>query len=237
MITSKQKKLILSGFDRLDPLTAENIDGRRRIYDLERKNESNHRLFCSGREYPASAPMSLTAKYWSVKHILTPLFDDPNRYSVEDILDIKESIIWGQALANKYRDQLLESFKGFDLIAFNELDYVEMVALPGLESNTPVDLGGHWAEAFSKFGWGDGDNNTSGTDLVAQEIRALGYEVATEFWGIHNYMVQDMLKDGEMVISDWVRLGYDNPRDYLPSELINALDGAFKPYPEPALFD
>jgi len=134
MITSKQKKLILSGFDRLHPLTAENIDGRRRIYDLERNYEKMHRNFCSGREYPASAPMSLTAKYLAVRCILAPLFDDPDRYSVEDILDIKESIIWGQALANKYRDQLLKSFKGFDLEAFNKLDYVEMVALPGLES-------------------------------------------------------------------------------------------------------
>jgi hypothetical protein len=104
-------------------------------------------------------------------------------------------------------------------------------------SNAVVDLGGHWAEAFSKFGWGDGDNDSSGTDVVAQKIRALGYEVVTEFWGIHNYMVRDILKDGDMVISDEVRLGYDNPRDYLPSELISALDEAFTPYPEPALFD
>ena len=129
MINNKERKLILDAFTRLHPLTLARGDGRRIMYAKERACEGLHRKFFYRRESPASAPMSLTSKYWVVRHILDPLYGDANCWTINDLPDVKESLFWGQAFANKYRSALLESFDGFDLEAFDKLDYVEMVAI------------------------------------------------------------------------------------------------------------
>lgn len=103
-----------------------------------------------------------------------------------------------------------------------------------------------WGEAFSKFGFGDGDL-WNGTHEVGGEIESLGYEVECDTWGCHNYMIVDIKKDGKSILfidkenhllDDWLPeilkrsgdlepLGYAEPRDYLPDDIINHLDKVF----------
>ena len=56
-----------------------------------------------------------------------------------------------------------------------------------------------WEDAFSKFGFGDGDG-WNGTHEVEGEIESLGYEVVTDTWGCHNYMIFDIKKDGKSIL-------------------------------------
>lgn len=48
-----------------------------------------------------------------------------------------------------------------------------------------------WQDAFSKFGFEDGDG-WNGTYLVSDFIESLGYEVECDSWGIHNYLIADI---------------------------------------------
>lgn len=83
-----------------------------------------------------------------------------------------------------------------------------------------------WEEAFDKFGFGDGDDLVM-TETVAQALRRHGYEVRTMHWGFHNTIITEINRDGTACISDDVTRGYDEPRDYLPKEVIVLLDEAF----------
>ena len=117
-----------------------------------------------------------------------------------------------------------------------------------------------WEEAFSKFGFGDGDG-WNGTHEVVGEIESLGYECEPENWGCHNYMIFDIKKDGKSILfpegkehgemlDDWLPevaekiiktqtaedfdqeytpepLGYEEPRAYLPDDIIKHLDSVF----------
>ena len=84
-----------------------------------------------------------------------------------------------------------------------------------------------WEEAFSKFGFGDGDG-WNGTHEVEGEIESLGYEVEADSWGCHNYMIFDIKKDGKSVYAgDDLSIGYDDARNYLPNDIINHLDKEF----------
>jgi len=112
-----------------------------------------------------------------------------------------------------------------------------------------------WEEAFDKFGFSDGDG-WNGTHEVEGEIESLGYECETEHWGVHNYMIFDIKKDGKSILfpekndtgvdlDDWLPeveqrikdrcatrtdvepLGYEPARNYLPDDIIEHLDKVF----------
>ena len=85
-----------------------------------------------------------------------------------------------------------------------------------------------WGEAFSKFGFQDGDGPNF-TDKVAGIIEALGYETDCDTWGIHNYMITDIIKDGESIFPKNVKVGYTNPALYLPPDIIAELNDHFGP--------
>ena len=72
-----------------------------------------------------------------------------------------------------------------------------------------------WEEAFSKFGFGDGDG-WNGTHEVEGEIESLGYEVVTDTWGCHNYMIFDIKKDGKSILFPEPNLIGSNLDDWLP---------------------
>ena len=76
------------------------------------------------------------------------------------------------------------------------------------------------------------------TDKVAEFIERLGYEVKWDRWGVHNTIINEIKKDGKVII-DWatlndigLTLGYSEPRDYLPKDLIDALDREYNGFVE-----
>ncbi len=87
-------------------------------------------------------------------------------------------------------------------------------------------LAWNWSEAFDKFGFNDGDGQIE-TNQVCDVLTEAGYQVETVEWGLHNTIIRSIRKDGCELLptagSPYV-LGYDNPRDYLPADIIALLD-------------
>ena len=96
-----------------------------------------------------------------------------------------------------------------------------------------------WEDAFSKFGFNDGDG-WNGTYLVSDFIDTLGYQTSCDNWGIHNYLITDIRKDGKSILfkedangslDAWLPhlahikepLGYAEPSSYLPKEMLDEL--------------
>ncbi len=63
-----------------------------------------------------------------------------------------------------------------------------------------------------------------------QLVYGFMYEVVTEEWGLHNTLIVSIIKNGCESISDEdseFNFGYDDPRNYLPEEIIDFLDDEF----------
>ncbi len=81
-------------------------------------------------------------------------------------------------------------------------------------------------DAFSKFGFEDGDGPNF-TDEVASAIEAAGpYRCRTQIWGLHNYGIEAI--EAEIAPGEWVRVagfdGYELPRwESLPEPVRDAL--------------
>lgn len=83
----------------------------------------------------------------------------------------------------------------------------------------------NWEQAFDKFGFHDGDGTVMTEDVVLALTRA-GYSAEPHTWGCHNTIIISIkLKGVEQIPAD-TRLGYDNPRRFLPKKLVALLDKA-----------
>ncbi len=83
-----------------------------------------------------------------------------------------------------------------------------------------------WREAFDKFGFGDGDGQVE-TYQVEAVLRQAGFDVETQQWGMHNTVITSIRRDGKELIGydkPGVEIGYDDPREYLPEDIIDLLD-------------
>lgn len=80
-----------------------------------------------------------------------------------------------------------------------------------------------WEDAFDKFGFGDGDGMVM-TDTVADVLREAGYTVTVEPWGFHNIVIMSVKRDKQDLVPPTAVVGYDNPRHYLPTDIIDLLD-------------
>jgi hypothetical protein len=83
-----------------------------------------------------------------------------------------------------------------------------------------------WEEAFEKFGFDDGDGIIM-TDTVVATLEAAGYAVNAEPWGMHNVIITSIKRKGRELIPAKAKVGYDDPRKYLPKAVIKVLDAAF----------
>lgn len=85
-----------------------------------------------------------------------------------------------------------------------------------------------WEEAFDKFGFNDGDGIVM-TEHVADALRARGYVVEVNAWGIHNVTVTSIktTKGKELIPFETISFGYDAARTYLPKRIVKLLDAAF----------
>ncbi len=87
-----------------------------------------------------------------------------------------------------------------------------------------------WEEAFDKFGFNDGDGQVE-TWQVEDVLTNAGYAVTVQGWGMHNTVIVSIKKDGSELIlyeDQDLSLGYDDPRSYLPAEIISLLDQEFE---------
>jgi hypothetical protein len=81
-----------------------------------------------------------------------------------------------------------------------------------------------WQEAFNKFGFGDGEHQVM-TETVAKVLRAAGYTISVEPWGLHNVVIDSITLNGvEQIPFDTITFGYDDPNDYLPQAIVTLLD-------------
>ena len=80
-----------------------------------------------------------------------------------------------------------------------------------------------WEEAFDKFGFSDGDGEVM-TCKVVDALEQAGYGVTSEQWGLHNEVILSILKDGVQQIPTGTNVGYDEPRRYLPPDIVRLLD-------------
>lgn len=84
----------------------------------------------------------------------------------------------------------------------------------------------NWEEAFDKFGFHDGDGQVE-TATVEAVLNEAGYFTASEPWGFHNTTIVSIKKDGVEIMpldDPAIEIGYAEPRDYLPAEVISLLD-------------
>jgi len=88
------------------------------------------------------------------------------------------------------------------------------------------DIRWSWTEAFLKFGFMDGDGLIETWEVEGVLVEA-GYEVSVATWGMHNCVITSIKKAGVELIPHHdpaVRVGYDDPRCYLPQEIVTLLD-------------
>lgn len=87
-----------------------------------------------------------------------------------------------------------------------------------------------WEEAFDKFGFDDGDGQVM-TYAVSNALENAGYDTLYDTFGIHNSVIFSLTApDGTLIFDqDTVDVGYADPREYLPAEVVALLDAAFPP--------
>lgn len=96
------------------------------LYTTELEQEHNHRGLVPTRKFfikyftPGDA-----AKYFTLRFVF--LGEKFNHYTVNDILNVRLGCLYGQAIANKYRDAIKQEFKPEEVEKLLELDYAKMM--------------------------------------------------------------------------------------------------------------
>lgn len=83
-----------------------------------------------------------------------------------------------------------------------------------------------WEDAFDEFGFCEG-NGAVMTYEVAEFLMLAGFEVEVSTWGVRNEFINFIRKDGTDLIPTGTNIGYDDPRSYLPPDMIQLLDQRF----------
>ena len=120
-------KLVNEAYYKLSTLNNINWTAYRdELFNMNLKDEKQHRKAFGGEVREYETPMADCARLFVVKHIAEALIK-PNRYTIKDTLHIKKSCIQAQALVENYQDRISEAWKGFDIHALSELDYILLI--------------------------------------------------------------------------------------------------------------
>jgi len=87
----------------------------------------------------------------------------------------------------------------------------------------------NWREAFSKFGFDDGEGEIK-TPHIAEVLEFAGYYVKYSKWLMHNELIYSIKKDGiefMPIKTPEYKIGYDDPLDYLPTDILELLEEQF----------
>ena len=126
--TKKQRELINSAAE----IIRHELDNRTwtaygtELIELATKEERIHRRSWGARDYPASFSAAQAGRYFGVSPIVDFFCGKPTP-SLKDSLHLRPSYVYAATLWENYRDELNDALVGFDVVAFYELDYVNLV--------------------------------------------------------------------------------------------------------------
>ena len=139
MINNNQIKVINTMYDSLQFMN--NITWnkyRDNIFKYELQQEKMHRSgWCNGRDY-GKFTANLSAKYFTVKHMIDSInaykkymsvYDSSGLHTIKDYLHIKTSIIMAESFVLNYSKESLKWYENnlTEIINFRLMDYVELV--------------------------------------------------------------------------------------------------------------
>ena len=130
MTKSKAISTIKEAFDDIPDLFDGFSEVKRRLYRMNLESEHKHRRGApAGITHGISA--KLAAKYFTVKYLLDG-WAQPDKYSVDDVLNIRNEVIYAQAYAKRHHVELAEWAARYqDVFACKdgkwEIDYVQLM--------------------------------------------------------------------------------------------------------------
>ena len=121
MFKSKQIDTIRGAFREIPALYDGWHEVKERQYSMNVDAEKQHRHGVTG------SPLSVkdAAKLFVVKHLLNGVAE-PDRYSVDDILAIRNEVLYAQAYAKKFREKLAPWAEKWAK-DFEQVDYAELM--------------------------------------------------------------------------------------------------------------
>jgi hypothetical protein len=121
MNKTEQIKLIREAFDEIPDLQDGFKDVREYLFDMNKEAEKRHR---TGR--PAQ-PLTVkdAAKLFTVSHLLDG-FKEPDKWSVDHIISIRNEVLYAQAYAKRFHIEFTEWAAKFST-QFEQVDYSELM--------------------------------------------------------------------------------------------------------------
>jgi hypothetical protein len=121
---TQQIKLIFEAFDEIPDLQDGFRDVREYLFDLNEQAERRHR-----KGAPNGIKHGLTvasaAKLFVVSHLLDG-FKEPDKWSVDHIISIRNEVLYAQAYAKRFHAELTEWAAKFSS-QFEQVDYSELM--------------------------------------------------------------------------------------------------------------
>ncbi len=120
MTRTAQLRLINEAFNAIPELSASWGFVHEKLFDMNHAAEKQHRHGHGG-----GFPLNSAAKLFVVKHLLDG-WKEPDKFSVDDILSIRNEVLYAQAWAKKYHAELTAWAEKYGQI-FEQVDYAELM--------------------------------------------------------------------------------------------------------------
>lgn len=123
MIRSEQLKAINAAFDAIPDLYDGFYSVSKRLYEMNKASELRHR---EGAPYGIvhGLTVGMAAKLFTVSHLLDG-WKGPDRFSVDDILNIRNEVLYAQAYAKRHHDALRLWAEAW-MEPFSHVDYAKL---------------------------------------------------------------------------------------------------------------
>ena len=124
MFKNEQIKTIRSAFDELGRIGLQDgwYDVQQRLYDMNIEAERRHR---HGSHPPTPLSVKDAAKLFTVKHLLDG-WQEPDKWDVGAILQIRREVLYAQAYAKKHHSQL-DGWAAKWIGPFEQVDYAKLM--------------------------------------------------------------------------------------------------------------
>ena len=96
------------------------------LFNINKKDEINHRKSFGDRNYSGVASISDCAKLFVVHNIAESLLNK-SKYTIKDFLTIRKSCIYSQSLVENYREIIEKAWQDENIKSLADLDYISLV--------------------------------------------------------------------------------------------------------------